>query len=140
MFDCLAPPGNCKTCLYTSFCFPCAAGDVARAVGGDWLLSCLCLPVCLLGPCIWCSDRRQLIRLHNLKEEPEACCVHLCTVTLCAPCAVCQELNQLQATTERGLQVTTQVVVQQLPTQMYITQAPPMVIQQTPYLRQPALY
>ena len=72
--QCCGEPGGCSTCCYVFCCVCCAAGDVAKAAGRDFCMTCFVVPV-LLGPIMpcWLSCDREVselsVRFLALKME-----------------------------------------------------------------------
>lgn len=140
MFDCCSSPGGCDRCCYVSFCLPCAAGEVAGRIGRDYSVDC-CLPsltyaigaafgpfgsyaASLVGSCLWAQTRTVIRREDAIPGDEVEDCL---TMLLCAPCAVCQELNHLDMRDfERSGAKTTITVVQQPQQQMVMAAAPVM--------------
>lgn len=60
------------SCLYSCFCFSCAAGDVAKAAGNNWCASCCCSFAATfgIGACILCADRVAMQKSYGIQEEP----------------------------------------------------------------------
>jgi hypothetical protein len=57
-------------CCYIWCCPCCAAGDVATAAGGNYLMSCGVIPFCCgcLTPCWWANDRHELAHKLNVED------------------------------------------------------------------------
>lgn len=101
--DCCAEPGLCCAAM---FCAPCVLGEVRSRRDGinDWANS-SCLMYCGLSvlaaatnipfqACYGCNNRQKTRRKYGLIEQPcEDCCCHL----FCVPCALVQEMREVNA-------------------------------------------
>lgn len=56
--------------MYVMCCPCCAAGDIARAAGRDYCMSCFVIPFCLgfIQPCWWSYDRQALASRLGLED------------------------------------------------------------------------
>ena len=90
--------GDCGTCFYGCFCFPCLYGsNYSKVRGGGCFGPCVFHALCL--PCDSCCNAPKLredIRFkYNLEEAPASdFIVHCCPCTHCL--AVCQEASELK--------------------------------------------
>lgn len=52
------------------FCSCCAAGDIAKAAGRDYCMSCCIIPFCvgIIAPCWWSYDRQALAQRLNIVD------------------------------------------------------------------------
>lgn len=106
------PPGGCDRCLWTHFCWPFAAGEVAQGIPGPPSLSCATREVCCgnaygadccLGGvagcalCLYCllwgKTRTRLRRAYNIPGSEFA---DHCITLLFPTCYLTQALNHLQ--------------------------------------------
>jgi len=85
------------------FCCPCcAAGDIAKAAGRDYCMSCCIIPhfVGCIAPCWWASDRQALTQRYNIDDKFSwcvACCMFTVGCPCCLPCCMmAQELNHIK--------------------------------------------
>ena len=71
--DMVDAPGGYGRCCYVCWCLPCAAGDVARRVGGGYCIDC-CVPCVfpLLAPFIWGYTRTAVRMKYNMKVGKDA--------------------------------------------------------------------
>ena len=90
-----APPGGCSNCLVGSCCPCCAAGEIAKAAGKDYCMSCFIVPSCLpcLAPCVWAWDREAFAKKFGIPDE--SCVMNCCLFMFCTGCMLCQERNTL---------------------------------------------
>lgn len=101
--DCCGSPGGCGTCCYVWCCTCCAAGDVAKAAGRDYCMSCCIIPgfVGCIAPCWWTGDRQALTQKLNIRDTYgyfTVCCMFCAGSYCCLPCCLLtQELNHIKA-------------------------------------------
>lgn len=98
-------------CLYVALCPFCAAGQVASRTGGGYLADCFTIPW-ISHCCVWAFTRQRLrdqFEIQDLDSELENGGVHepesersfhsfnndCFDMVFCAPCLLCQELNEL---------------------------------------------
>ena len=90
-------------------CCPCcAAGDIAKAAGRDYCMTCCIIPYfvpCIL-PCWWASDRSALVEKYNIRDTYgwcTVCCMFALGNECCLPCCLfAQELNHVKVRVSRG--------------------------------------
>jgi Cys-rich protein (TIGR01571 family) len=92
LFSCCE--GGIGNCLFVCFCSHCAAGDVAKASGGSYLLDC-CGPIIVppAMPCIWGATRSRVRARLGFKGDMLG---DICVMTCCPCCGIIQEMNALE--------------------------------------------
>lgn len=79
------------------------------------------------GACCWCTDRVGLIQKHNIADTQDPCW-NFCLMAWCAPCAIAQELNHVQAKGMNSAQQQTVIIQQPQPQMMAAAPLTPMVM------------
>lgn len=131
--DCCGAPMGCGGCCYVMFCSCCAAGDIAKAAGRDYCMSCFIIPFCvgIIAPCWWSYDRQALAQRLNIVDpfSGSACLMFMCG---CGSCLMCQELNTVRKYTLDGTlngamgATTTTVIMAASPQPVVMQQAAPV--------------
>jgi hypothetical protein len=69
--SCFDFPGGCGTACFVLFCTPCAAGEVARASGRSYCMSCLVIPFVIpfCAPGCYSSDREALAKAYGIEDQ-----------------------------------------------------------------------
>lgn len=95
--SCLDFPGGCGTACFVIFCTPCAAGQVARASGRSYFMSCFCIPFVIpfCAPGCYASDRDALAKAYGVDDWGwlVSCLLFQTGIGFCM---LCQEMNTIK--------------------------------------------
>jgi hypothetical protein len=69
--SCCDFPGGCETACFVLFCTPCAAGQIARAAGRSYFVSCCLVPfvIPICAPGCYASDREALSKAYGIDDQ-----------------------------------------------------------------------